>query len=193
MLSVKESRRFVGDGPISLVALSKLEHREFPVSVRDVITVESRDFSGRITAGDVSAEHKMTIFNTGDWIVSAKLHDDGDIAGDTFVLDFILKGTDGVGARLEGELDADEVKEFGKSGNDPFIRNNWNLVSNNGMTTKLTVDPDIGGVIGGIVTALVIGLAVVFFASPGRTEARRCPDQPFDDHQPCVEFHKVGE
>jgi hypothetical protein len=193
VLSVRESRRFVGDGPISLVALSKMEHREFPVSVRDMITLKTQVFSGRISVGDVSGDVKMTIFSTGDWFVSATLHDDGAIAGDSFVLDFILKGTNGVGARLQGELDADETREFGKNGNDPFIRNNWELVSRNGMTTKLSVDPDVGGVIGGVVTALFVALAIVFFASPGKVEARRCPDQPFDDHQPCVEFHKVGE
>lgn len=193
MLSVRQSRRFVGNGPISLAALSKMEHREFPVSVRDMITLHSVVFSGRVSSGDVSGDAKMTIFSNGDWFVSAKLHDDGAVAGDSFVLDFILKGTNGIGAKLEGELDADQTKEFGNNGNDPFIRNNWALVSQNKMTAKLSVAPDIGGIISGVLTVLFVAIVVVFFASPGEVEARRCQDQAFDDHQPCVEFHKVGQ
>lgn len=190
MPSVRTSRRFIGNGPISLAALAKLEQRAFPVSVRELIALEFRDHTAQIEAGDVSGHLKATIWNTGDWFFSAAFRDDGDIAGDSFTLEIKFNAPGDKGARLDGSLGAGEARDFKGQGNDPFIRENWHLFRNVGSEARLQVTPDVGGVIVGILfpvlVVLTLGLVLVPLAD-GSGELRRCRDQDPFNHDVCVE------
>src|SRR3954464_13050480 len=82
--TVKSSRQFKGS-PISIRAVSRLENRSFPVSLRDILADdEFRLFEGELAAGDVNCEWHMSIWRNGFWSVTGDFHDKGIIAGDFF-------------------------------------------------------------------------------------------------------------
>lgn len=191
MVSVREARSFSGDGPISLAALSRLERRTFPVSVRDLITVRRHDLTGRVAAGDVSCTYTVTLHSTGAWYISGDVHDDGDVFGDSYVLDFLIDPQHKVGKRFTGELGAGDRTTISDRGIDPWIRDNFAGLTR--LKATIQVTPDLSAVFEVVVIVLTVAGIVSFIASPGKVEARQCPDQPFDNHEQCVEFHKVQE
>ncbi|MBQ1052265.1 hypothetical protein KBX50_27900 [Micromonospora sp. C51] len=189
MISIRAMRQFHG-APISLRAVSELEKWDFPVSVRTLATLVDREFTGRITAGDVQCAYRMSVFSSGNWAVSAEFFDDGNHVGDVWELEFVLDRIHRIGTKLDGSLNPGERTTVGRRGSDPWIRENWSRITTLSATLHASWRP------GDVIATVLIGLTgigtVLFFASPGRVEARRCPDQPFDDHTPCVEFHKVS-
>lgn len=194
MLSVREARNFRGSGPISLVALANLERRSFPVSVRDMVTVEQRDYSGSLTAGDVSCTYKVTLYNSGAWHVSADFHDDGDIAGDSFLLDLVLDEAHGIGTSLTGDLGPGDTTTLGNKGIDPWIRDNWAALHTTPVKAHLHAQADVlEAILSVIGTALLIGAAAYVFGGSHGVEARQCEAQGLDNHDQCVEFVRRSE
>ncbi len=191
MLSVREARRFLGDGPISLAALARLERRNFPVGVRDLITVRRHDLTGRVAAGDVSCTYTVTVYSNGAWYITGDVHDDGDLFGDSFVLDFLLDQQHGVGKRFTGELGAGDDTRITDQGIDPWIRDNFAALTR--LRATIQVTPDVASIVEAVLLVLAVAAVVSFFAGPGKVEARQCTDRPFDNHDQCVEFHKVQE
>jgi len=194
MLSVRASRTFVGDAPISVRAWAQLERRDFPVSVRDLLNVERRDYQGRITAGDVECSYDVTLHNSGRWFVTADFNDHGTVLGDFFVLDFAVDGGHR-GIRLDhgdSALGAGDTLRMNDDGVDSWIRDHWETIRDAPLTAHLHASPDVASVISTIVL-VVTGIGIItFFASPGKVQADPCPDQPPDDHGQCIRFHKVS-
>jgi hypothetical protein len=186
MPTVRTSREFQGDGPVSLVALSKLEQRSFPVSVRDLITIRTKSIQSRTSAGDVDADVNFAFTSSGGWMASVSVHDNGTITGDSFVLDLTLNGVpNNAGTRFTGELHTDETTQQSKNGIDPNIRAHFDQITS--LHVKLQATPDIESVISDIGLFLVTAGTVVFFAGPGKVKTGPCvnPDQP-----DCVQFTK---
>ncbi len=187
MVSVRASRNFRGNGPISLTALSKLEHLPFPVSVRALATVQRRDYSGRVTAGDVDCDYSVTLYSNGAWYITCHVRDDGDILGDSFEIEVTLDSDHRVGRTFHGELGPGDSTTVSDKGVDPWVRENWAQL--HGGRVHIEVDPDLSAV----VTLLILGGAVVFFLGGGKIVAQRCQDQPADNHDQCVEFVRQPE
>lgn len=189
MLSIRASRQFHG-APISLGALARLERRKFPLKLSDLAQVAVQSFSNHISAGDVEIDWTATFASNGSWALSAHIVDTGDIAGDYYVLDFLLSASRQVGQRLSGHIDDGNSTDLHQSGIDPWVRDNWGEIIENGVTVRLEVTPDVAAIIEVFTVGLLVAGAVLFFASPGKVEAEQCPDT-FDENQPCVRFRKV--
>jgi hypothetical protein len=187
-ISVRASRTFTGNAPISLVGLAKLENRPFPVSVREMATVETREWRGHGTAGDVSVIYVVTMYSTGWWYLTADFRDDGDISGDAYLLEFKIDGQ-GRGIWVDGQLDHGATMRRTERGNDPWLRDNWAHVRGIDLRGELSATPDLSTLIYAIVAPLIIIGAIAFVVSPG-TRAQACPDQLPDDHSPCIQFTK---
>jgi hypothetical protein len=194
MISVRASRRFTGDGPISLVALAKLEHRPFPVSVRDMASVESREFNGQISAGDVDCSYRVTLYNSGRWFITADFHDNGDLLGDSFVLEFPVDGQDRGIVLDHGDsvLGPGKDVRMNRDGLDAVVRDHWPTIRSAPLTARLSASPDIQTLVVTILEVLTVVGIVAFFAS-GPVEARPCPDQLPDDHGQCIQFRHTSE
>jgi hypothetical protein len=186
-VSVKTSQVFMG-GPISLVALSKLEQRSFPVSVRSLIApVETKTFSSTTEAGDVTARVTFVMSNRGHWSVSAAVHDSGTFFGDGFVLDVILAGTPGVGQSFRGMLGTGDTVNFTGRGIDAFVRDHYTEI--NTLHVHLEANADIGAIITTVITVL-FGVSVIAFFASGPKIATPCPDST-PEHQ-CVQFRDAS-
>src|SRR5579872_1357352 len=176
MISVRGSRAFTGDAPISLVGLAKLERRTFPVSVREMATVESREFDGSISAGDVDCTYQVTLYNSGRWFITADFRDNGDLVGDFFVLDFPIDGQ-GRGLRLDhgdSALGHGQTDRMSANGLDEFIRNDWPRIRGAPLTAKLSASPDIGSIIT-VIATIAFGIGVIAFVfGPGKVTAGPC-------------------
>ena len=195
VISVRTSRRFTGDGPISLVALAQLEHRPFPVSVREMASVDSRELDGRISAGDVDCSYRVTLYNSGRWFITADFHDNGDILGDSFVLEFPVDGG-GRGIVLDhggSALGPGKDLRMNKDGLDPFIRDQWPTIRSAALTAKLSATPDIESLIVTILEVVTVVGIITFFVSGKPVAAGPCPDQSPDDHGQCVQFRHTSE
>ncbi|MFE9883355.1 hypothetical protein [Streptomyces sp. NPDC005784] len=187
MPTVRTSREFQGNGPISLVALSKLEQRSFPVSVRDLIAIRTKTIQSRTSAGDVDADVTFAFASSGGWTASVSVHDNGTITGDSFVLDLTLNGIpNNAGTRFTGELHTDETTQQSKNGIDPNIRAHFDQITS--LHVKLQATPDVESVISDIGLFLVTAGTIAFLTAPGKVQAGPCtnPDQP-----DCVQFTKV--
>jgi hypothetical protein len=195
MLSVRESRRFTGDAPVSVKAwAAQLERRPFPISLRELASVELREFNGQISAGDVECSYRVTLYNSGNWYITADFKDTGTLVGDFFVLDFLVKDHRGIRIDHGNEaLGVDATFHVDDRGLDPFLREHWREIRDQPLTAKLSASPDVAGIISVIGSVFVaIGTAIFFFFG-GKVEGRSCPDQPGDEHRPCYEFRHVGE
>ena len=104
MASLKAARTF--QGPlITLRGLCELEDRAPTFSLRDVVSADGlRQFSGRVSAGDVDATWEMSVWGNGAWSAKADFHDGGVVAGDFFFLELLLDANHAVGAKLEGSI-----------------------------------------------------------------------------------------
>jgi hypothetical protein len=193
--SVRNSRNFRGDGPISLRSLAILERREFPVSLKSMIVLNRSRVNGTMTAGDVECLFKITLFDSGDWFITGKFLDHGDVLGDFFRLEFLVDEERGIGGFLEGQLGAGESITLSDRGNDPIIRDRWRILQANGPKVRLSATPNVSDVVVTVLTVLsVVGIVTFLIPEPGKKiEAGRCRDQPLDNHEPCVEFRKVPE
>jgi len=189
MLSIRTSRQFHG-APISLGALARLERREFPIKLSDLAQVAVHPFSNHISNGDVEIDWTATFASNGSWALSAHIVDTGDIAGDFYVLDFLLSALRQVGQRLSGHIDDGDSTDLHQSGIDPWVRENWSDIIENGVTVRLEVTPDVAEIIEIVTLVLVTAGAVIFFASPGKHGVRQCPDT-FENNKQCVEFYKA--
>jgi hypothetical protein len=192
---VRASRRFTGDGPISLRALANLEHRPFPVSVREMASVDSRELDGRISAGDVDCSFRVTLYNSGRWFITADFHDNGTLLGDSFVLEFPLDGG-GRGIVLDhggSALGAGKDERMNKDGLDPLIRDHWPTIRSAQLTAKLTAAADIESLIVTILEVVAVVGIITFFVSGKPVAAGPCPDQAPDDHGQCVQFRHTSE
>jgi hypothetical protein len=173
--------------------LAKLERRPFPVSVRDLVSVESREFNNRITAGDVECSFQVTLYNSGRWFVTADFTDHGDILGDFFVLEFPVDGQNR-GIQLGNDspaLGAGDTRRMTDNGLDPWIRDHWGEIRDAQLTARLSASPDVAALITTIILVVTVIGIVAFFAGPGKVEAGPCPDQGTFDHGQCVQFRKV--
>jgi hypothetical protein len=104
MKTVKTSRDFRGS-VISLRALCQLEDRPLPFSIADVVADEGfREFSGKLSTGDVICTWTMTVWKNGFWTVGADFHDGGILAGDFFFAEFLLDKGGSLGVKLEGSI-----------------------------------------------------------------------------------------
>jgi hypothetical protein len=194
MISVRASRTFTGNAPISLVGLARLERRPFPVSVREMATVESREFTGAITAGDVDCSYRVTLYNSGRWFITADFTDNGDILGDSFLLEFPIEGQNR-GLRLDhgGEvLGPGRTLRLNDDGLDEVIRDDWARIRSAALTAKLSASPDIATLVSTILAVVTVIGIVTFFAQGGPVAAGPCDGQPPDDHGQCVQFRHVS-
>ena len=208
MSSLRSSRSFHGQF-ISVRALSVLERRSFPASLRDMtLGKEVLTFSGTIESGDVGCNWSLVLWRNGFWTASAVFHDSGDIAGDFFFLELLLDHTQPVGIRLEGSIlnpTGDRNLNLSQSGIDEWIRDNWYLLGH-GPTVRLHAAPAIAALVGKTVGIVLLAIVVAVVVLAGGTfasknvKAERCPEQspaeidpatgkPF----PCVQFSTVTQ
>lgn len=183
MLSIRSSRIFHGDAPISLRAVAQLEQRPFPVSLREMAFVDSATRSGRLAAGDVSVDYVVTLWNTGDWFLSGTFSDDGWIVGDTFELQVLFDVAGDIGVWLDGQIGAGDTRVKQRAGSDVVVRERWSEFRNASATARLEVTSQVGSVVvGGLFTvfvALALGIGAVVEivgggGSTGRIETSRC-------------------
>jgi len=188
-ISVRKSREFMG-GPISLVAVSKMERWPFPVSVKRLTApLASTTFPPSIVeAGDVTATVNFVMSNRGNWSVFASVHDSGTFFGDEFVLDVLLAGTPGVGKSYRDTLGTGDTKSFTDQGFDPFVRDHFNEIT--ALNVHLHADPDVS--VGEIVVTALFAVAVAtFFLTGGPKVATPCPEST--PEHPCVEFREASD
>jgi hypothetical protein len=194
VISIRESRRFVGDGPISIRAWARLERQTFPVSVRKLATVETRELNGEVTAGDVDCSYRVTLYNSGRWFITADFKDNGDVLGDSFVLEIPFGQGRGIvldhGSSI---LEPGDTLRMDDNGLDEFIRDHWTTIRQSSIRINLSASPDIGTLVRSIIAVITVVGIIVFFATPGEVHARPCPDQLPDDHHQCLQFRKVSE
>lgn len=177
-ISVRSCRDFKGPGPISLGALAQLERRSFPVSVREMATVEQVLRTAQLSAGDVLTIFVMLLFSNGSWAASADFSDSGTLGGDSFILDLAVDAANGIGTTLSGELGPGAQTHLVRIGLDPWIRENWSLVQTTPVAAHLHVAPDIGGIISGIAKQLLQGLEGFFSSIDGDSTASQSSDDP---------------
>lgn len=193
MKSIRTSRCLHG-APISLTALARLERRNFPVRLSDLLQVAHQPFRGHIDAGDVNCDWEMSLFSNGFWKLRASLHDEGDIAGDSYALEFLLDEARGIGAKFEGHLGSaiagDNTHQHFRQGCDPWIRGNWGTVVQRGVTTHLRATPAAGDIVNFVILVLMPFGSILLVTGLERISASPGEDEPFDESQPCVQFHK---
>jgi hypothetical protein len=158
-------------------------------------SVESREFNGQISAGDVDCSYRVTFYNSGRWFITADFHDNGDVLGDSFVLEFPVDGQ-GRGIVLDhgnSVLGPGKDVRMNRDGLDPFIRDHWLTIRSAPLTARLSASPDIATLIVTIGIVLTVVGIVGFFASGRHVEAGPCPDQLPDDHGQCIQFRHTSE
>ncbi|HUA59385.1 MAG TPA: hypothetical protein VML19_11565 [Verrucomicrobiae bacterium] len=109
----------------------------------------------QISAGEVTASNLSASFaSNGGWTFSGSLHDFSTFFGDNFALGVAFNFTDDAvhGAMVTGELGSSltsnpEDIKFGKSGNDPWLVDNWQAAFADGVTWRLHVAGDPGQVL----------------------------------------------
>ena len=206
MASLKAARTF--QGPlITLRGLCELEDRAPTFSLRDVVSADGlRQFSGRVSAGDVDATWEMSVWGNGAWSAKADFHDGGVVAGDFFFLELLLDANHAVGAKLEGSilnlLDNRHLS-LRKDGADRWIRENWHRIEGVGPSVRLHAAPAVGQLVATPIVLLasvpfvvvlagfiiLIGGAAAAAAASGKNvTVSRCPDQPFNADNTCVRF-----
>jgi hypothetical protein len=152
MLSLRDA---VGHEAVpSIVALAKRGNLVPPFSLRDFINNRFVEIGINVPggiqlarAGDVEVSHaKVLLRSNGDWTISGSLHDHGTLVGDDFVLNFTalftVTGPDGVRRGFSAPLIIGRLGTvFGPSrdfnfrsvGNDAFLRQNWQKISEMGI------------------------------------------------------------
>lgn len=158
MASIKTGRRYKG-GPISLRAISLLEHADFPAHLRPLTELGTQGFKGKLRNGDVDCDWDFRLFSNGSWNLSATAHDSGEILGDHFVLECVINDSHGVGQSIKRRLGTDDTVHSSLNGSDPWIRENWQSIK--GVTAHLTVSPDWPVIAAYVGIALTIGGIVV--------------------------------
>src|SRR5581483_1571472 len=102
-------------------------------------------------AGDVEVSHATVVLRSnGDWRFFGSLHDHGTLSGDNFVLSFTarftVRGSDGITRGFSAPLIIGQLGavcgrardfNFDNSGNNDFIRQNWQKIAAAGITVNL--------------------------------------------------------
>lgn len=200
MKTIRTCRNFHG-GPISVVALSLLEKRAFPVSVNALVNGDGYvHYEGRSSAGDIDCNWKLDFYSNGFWYAKADMHDSGIISGDFYRVSFVLDNDHSVGIAFEGQIDVIGNRHYTHQDNgiDPWVRDNWVKLLQNGATVHLHSAVDVGE----IVTLILLGLAIAAgaaFTFDGKKKCSRpCRDggggavfgNGMDNQpKPCVEFY----
>lgn len=196
MKTVKTARKFEGS-PISLRALCKLEDWSFPVSIGKVVaSVGFRNFSGSITAGDVSCTWNVVVWRNGFWSAKGDFHDDGVLGGDFFYLNVYFDKNRSVGLELKGSiLELTDSRDLlvSKQGSDRWIRDNWHTFEGSGLTIILKATPSVGSIIAKPLGAFVI-IAAVSLSGGGEKQGTVGPCDGWENTRdpnggPCIHYN----
>jgi hypothetical protein len=145
----------------SIRDLARLGNLSGSFTLRDFIDHRSITIGINVPGGiqlgrsaDVEVSHATVVLQSnGKWDISGSLHDHGTLVGDNFVLGFTalftVKGSDGAthgfaAPLIIGQLGAvfgpSRDFNFSGNGNDLFLRQNWQKISEKGIAVHLHAD-----------------------------------------------------
>jgi LGFP repeat len=133
--------------------------------------------STTLSAASVKCSAELSFTSNGDWCYKGHMHDDGAFGFNVTVAS-VLNFQDATGHviafKVERHVDGttsfnnERSDDWLQSGNDDFIRENWQSLQFAGMTSHMDVDTTFGDVVQAVLTILpfvVVAIIVYGFAS----------------------------